>query len=174
MRSDLSGKLKMSGSGRIQTTSHFRIGSRYVSVTFAPDVVAITCDSAQICFSTDTVNSVRRKRLLKLSSRPLLVDLIELAGCFNMVDSNDWEQIYVVHQNMEDLVATLPCVKYCRNHGSREKNEQCAVCLYDFEEGEMVRQLNCKHKFHKGCVDEWLTSKSSCPLCRYVISVSDL
>ncbi|CAN1190326.1 E3 ubiquitin-protein ligase RNF6 [Linum perenne] len=50
--------------------------------------------------------------------------------------------------------------------------EECSVCLSDFVAGEDVRELGCKHSFHKGCVDTWLFRDDrkwvvvSCPLCR--------
>ncbi|KAL9603447.1 MAG: hypothetical protein Q9219_001134 [cf. Caloplaca sp. 3 TL-2023] len=46
--------------------------------------------------------------------------------------------------------------------------ERCLVCLCDYEEDEEVRQLNeCKHLFHRECIDQWLTTgRNSCPLCR--------
>ncbi|CAL5334635.1 unnamed protein product [Camellia sinensis] len=44
---------------------------------------------------------------------------------------------------------------------------ECAVCLGELEEGEMVRLLpNCKHAFHVTCVDQWFVGHASCPLCR--------
>ncbi|XP_062179003.1 probable E3 ubiquitin-protein ligase ATL44 [Phragmites australis] len=43
----------------------------------------------------------------------------------------------------------------------------CAVCLEDVRAGEMVRQLPaCRHMFHADCVDAWLRSHRTCPLCR--------
>jgi len=43
----------------------------------------------------------------------------------------------------------------------------CAVCLEDVRAGEMVRQLPvCRHLFHVDCVDVWLRSHRTCPLCR--------
>ncbi|TVU33280.1 hypothetical protein EJB05_25073, partial [Eragrostis curvula] len=43
----------------------------------------------------------------------------------------------------------------------------CPVCLEDVQAGEMVRQLPaCRHLFHVGCIDMWLHSHSTCPLCR--------
>ncbi|KAL9231001.1 hypothetical protein vseg_006279 [Gypsophila vaccaria] len=44
----------------------------------------------------------------------------------------------------------------------------CAVCLYDYEDGEEVRRMrNCQHVFHSGCVDRWIDhDRKTCPLCR--------
>ncbi|XP_027343873.1 RING-H2 finger protein ATL40-like [Abrus precatorius] len=44
---------------------------------------------------------------------------------------------------------------------------ECAVCLSVLEDGEMLRLLpNCKHSFHVACIDTWLASHSTCPICR--------
>ncbi|CAL4888753.1 unnamed protein product [Urochloa decumbens] len=51
--------------------------------------------------------------------------------------------------------------------GAAAGGEQCPVCLEDMEAGEMVRQLPaCKHLFHVECIDMWLQSHRTCPLCR--------
>ena len=44
--------------------------------------------------------------------------------------------------------------------------EKCTICLCEFEENEDVRRLPCMHLFHKGCVDQWLSSNKRCPICR--------
>ncbi|XP_009360247.1 RING-H2 finger protein ATL79-like [Pyrus x bretschneideri] len=44
---------------------------------------------------------------------------------------------------------------------------ECAICLSEFEEGEGIRVIGrCKHGFHAQCIQEWLSSHSSCPTCR--------
>ncbi|KAI3469352.1 hypothetical protein Pfo_026015 [Paulownia fortunei] len=44
---------------------------------------------------------------------------------------------------------------------------ECAVCLSEFEEKEIVRLLpKCNHSFHIECIDMWFHSHSTCPLCR--------
>jgi E3 ubiquitin-protein ligase ATL41 len=74
-------------------------------------------------------------------------------------------------------IALLPTFPYqpakrkCRNkrHEHKEKlsMDDCAVCLAELEEGEMVRVLpTCKHYFHVKCIDMWLSTCSSCPMCR--------
>jgi E3 ubiquitin-protein ligase RNF38/44 len=43
----------------------------------------------------------------------------------------------------------------------------CSVCLSEFQDDESVRLLPmCNHVFHLPCIDTWLKSNSSCPLCR--------
>ncbi|GMN57231.1 hypothetical protein TIFTF001_026347 [Ficus carica] len=43
----------------------------------------------------------------------------------------------------------------------------CAVCLSEFEDGEEVRALpGCAHVFHATCIDMWLYSHTTCPICR--------
>uniref|UniRef100_A0ACD5Z1V5 Uncharacterized protein n=1 Tax=Avena sativa TaxID=4498 RepID=A0ACD5Z1V5_AVESA len=44
---------------------------------------------------------------------------------------------------------------------------ECVFCLSGVEEGEEVRELRCRHVFHRACLDRWLaTPPATCPLCR--------
>ncbi|CAL4970280.1 unnamed protein product [Urochloa decumbens] len=44
---------------------------------------------------------------------------------------------------------------------------QCAICLAVVRDGETVRLLpSCGHLFHVECIDLWLRSHPTCPLCR--------
>lgn len=44
----------------------------------------------------------------------------------------------------------------------------CAVCLEDYEPREQLRELPCKHRFHKSCIDQWLTTRRAmCPICKH-------
>lgn len=59
----------------------------------------------------------------------------------------------------------LPIVKYS---DLVDPPESCAVCLYEFEGRDEVRQLtNCRHIFHRSCLDRWMDhDQKTCPLCR--------
>ncbi|KAM3346005.1 hypothetical protein ACQJBY_020492 [Aegilops geniculata] len=51
----------------------------------------------------------------------------------------------------------------------------CAVCLAGLEDGEEARFLpQCGHGFHAGCVDRWLASHTTCPLCRVTVGKPDV
>ncbi|KAG6750536.1 hypothetical protein POTOM_045032 [Populus tomentosa] len=44
---------------------------------------------------------------------------------------------------------------------------ECAVCLNEFEDDETLRLIpNCDHVFHPDCIDAWLESHTTCPVCR--------
>ncbi|EEC75424.1 hypothetical protein OsI_11932 [Oryza sativa Indica Group] len=46
----------------------------------------------------------------------------------------------------------------------------CAVCITELAAGESARVLpRCGHGFHVECVDMWLRSNSTCPLCRCAV-----
>ncbi|CAN6237711.1 unnamed protein product [Urochloa humidicola] len=74
--------------------------------------------------------------------------------------------------------ALLPAFAYARggesDGGGGSKSGRCAlcaVCLEDVEAGEMVRRLPaCGHLFHVECIDMWLHSHVTCPLCRCRVS----
>ena len=50
----------------------------------------------------------------------------------------------------------------------------CSICTEDFDVGEQVRILPCKHTYHPSCVDPWLLNLSStCPMCRVDLDERD-
>ncbi|WWC90745.1 uncharacterized protein L201_005682 [Kwoniella dendrophila CBS 6074] len=53
--------------------------------------------------------------------------------------------------------------------GLGNDDQQCPICLVDFEPGDDLRILPCEreHAYHQTCIDPWLLEvSSSCPLCR--------
>ncbi|XP_068745348.1 E3 ubiquitin-protein ligase RNF38-like isoform X2 [Montipora capricornis] len=58
--------------------------------------------------------------------------------------------------------------------GSKEEkdNKRCVVCLVDFEEKQLVRVLPCLHEYHTRCIDKWLKSNRTCPICRAEVNVN--
>ncbi|KAJ0715089.1 putative transcription factor C2H2 family [Helianthus annuus] len=67
----------------------------------------------------------------------------------------------------------LPVVKFSE---LVDPPESCAVCLYEFEAGDEIRQLiNCRHIFHQCCLDRWMDhDQKTCPLCRTTFVPDDL
>ncbi|XP_066395288.1 E3 ubiquitin-protein ligase EL5-like [Miscanthus floridulus] len=62
----------------------------------------------------------------------------------------------------EKSMAKLP-----RREVAKGEALDCAVCITELAPGETARVLpRCGHGFHVDCVDMWLRSHSTCPLCR--------
>ncbi|OLY81805.1 E3 ubiquitin-protein ligase SDIR1 [Smittium mucronatum] len=50
---------------------------------------------------------------------------------------------------------------------AKNYDEDCLICFEKINIGEDIRIIPCLHKFHKGCLDQWLLGRSgSCPNCR--------
>ena len=48
----------------------------------------------------------------------------------------------------------------------------CMVCLEFFEDGEMMYELPCAHRYHRRCVRKWVIQKRECPKCLSVLPIS--
>ena len=44
---------------------------------------------------------------------------------------------------------------------------ECSVCLVPFKNGDPLKTLQCLHCYHAGCIDKWLTKRSTCPTCNF-------
>ena len=53
--------------------------------------------------------------------------------------------------------------------GTDLEEATCAICLGDYTLDETIRFLPCQHHFHQECVDQWLLTDKSCPLCKHDI-----
>lgn len=63
------------------------------------------------------------------------------------------------------LSATCELVQ--QQHTSDESNMPvCSICLLSFSSEQWVRELSCSHVFHRECLDGWLATDTTCPLCR--------
>ncbi|KAJ9170855.1 hypothetical protein P3X46_018920 [Hevea brasiliensis] len=70
------------------------------------------------------------------------------------------------------VIASLPIFVY-KQTGNGENDDdddssiECAVCLSVLKDQEIARLLpNCNHTFHADCIDKWLSSHPTCPICR--------
>ncbi|XP_052188292.1 RING-H2 finger protein ATL46 [Diospyros lotus] len=78
------------------------------------------------------------------------------------------QQLFHLHDSGLDqaFIDALPVFIYKEVVGAKEPFD-CAVCLCEFSEKDKLRLLPaCSHAFHINCIDTWLLSNSTCPLCR--------
>ncbi|KAJ4801838.1 hypothetical protein LUZ62_053084 [Rhynchospora pubera] len=78
------------------------------------------------------------------------------------------QQLFNLHDSGVDqsFIDTLPVFLYKAIIGLKDPFD-CAVCLCEFNQEDKLRLLpKCSHAFHLECIDTWLLSHSTCPLCR--------
>lgn len=65
------------------------------------------------------------------------------------------------------VVASLPSSTLVNPTAELPENERtCAVCLEEYERGDVRKMLPCWHGFHASCIDRWLGENASCPVCK--------
>ncbi|QCD85582.1 RING-H2 finger protein ATL7-like [Vigna unguiculata] len=66
----------------------------------------------------------------------------------------------------KELREMLPIIVYKESFSV--KDTQCSVCLLDYQSEDRLQQIPaCGHTFHMSCIDLWLATHTTCPLCRF-------
>lgn len=61
----------------------------------------------------------------------------------------------------KDILSSFPS----HTHSSSDPAGMCTVCLCEFDHGDTLTTLPCRHVFHRACIERWLGSSScKCPV----------
>ncbi|KAM7275350.1 hypothetical protein ACFE04_017216 [Oxalis oulophora] len=55
-----------------------------------------------------------------------------------------------------DTIASLPSINYKAESSQSGSNDTCVICRLDYEDGETLTLLSCKHSYHPECIHNWL------------------
>ena len=70
-------------------------------------------------------------------------------------------------------IQNLKKVEINENNINDYKNMTCNICLENFDIGNILRILECKHEFHENCIITWLKKNNTCPVCRHELESND-
>ena len=59
--------------------------------------------------------------------------------------------------------------KYVDEIKPEDKIDECVICCNDYLDDIDGCKLKCKHVFHNSCINRWIASSKTCPICRYNI-----
>lgn len=62
-------------------------------------------------------------------------------------------------------VAALPTRKLDSLDHLGEQTK-CLVCLDEFADGDDLKTMPCLHFYHQRCLEQWLSTNNSCPVCK--------
>lgn len=91
---------------------------------------------------------------------------------FNIID--DFHDIYDIPFEFEDVKITLSEDEFNKlnrititEKNKENFNNNCNICLDEFNVEDNIILLDCKHYFHVNCIEKWLMEQSTkCPVCR--------
>ena len=92
---------------------------------------------------------------------------------FNGLNGNLRNNVINNHNNKlkEQLIKELDEFQYKNINkfydNSSSIDKTCPICLNKYILTDKVKELPCKHIFHKKCVKTWFQRSDSCPLCRF-------
>lgn len=101
--------------------------------------------------------------IIKLSCGLLMVLLMPFAwfldglvGCMRKVQRR--HEQWAAEQDLQRVQREL----------SRSEHDQtiCPICLESLQGAGRSTALDCRHQFHRACIDPWVQQHGSCPLCR--------
>lgn len=67
------------------------------------------------------------------------------------------------------IIDSFPLIRFEETEFPKEE-AQCPICLGEYVAGEILRKIPvCGHIFHVSCIDKWLASNRTCPVCRVIL-----
>lgn len=91
----------------------------------------------------------------------LLDDLMEQAA------QNRAGPVALPQPEIDALARTTVTDELLRRDDSNVKD--CTVCQDDFNLGDDLVALACRHAFHPECIVPWLQTSGTCPICRFAL-----
>ncbi|KAK7384845.1 hypothetical protein VNO78_30548 [Psophocarpus tetragonolobus] len=99
------------------------------------------------------------------------------------IDNMSYEELLALEERMGTVSTALPeealteCLKRSiyqpasSDDADESCNEdkddiKCCICQEEYVVGDEIGSLQCEHKFHVVCIQEWLGVKNWCPICK--------
>ncbi|CAD8058066.1 unnamed protein product [Paramecium sonneborni] len=71
----------------------------------------------------------------------------------------------------QEIASLIPSIEYqaiFKKYPQIRDYKECAICLDNFKQEQIVRVTYCQHVFHIKCLDAWMKKNQNCPICRSV------
>ena len=76
-------------------------------------------------------------------------------------------------QDHVNIISIKPNFSYVFIEELQRPEQECSICLDDMFNTDTIA-LECNHRFHKKCINDWFKEKHDCPQCRkYALPTDD-
>ena len=118
------------------------------------------------------IPNVRNNQDIRRRIRRILPELVEITLYSDGTPVNtDLLQDVEIPTNLSILRNNSTVSSYGNLNTTEDR---CCICRENFRDTDIVRKINsCGHVFHINCVDTWLESNTTCPMCRHDIRDSN-
>jgi hypothetical protein len=87
----------------------------------------------------------------------------------------DMRTLQVVMRKSEGLIDLKHFeISAAQVQGEQNDEDYCRICMNSIETGAHKQELPCGDIFHPECIERWLATKRSCPLCRFKVELKPM
>lgn len=93
-------------------------------------------------------------------------------GTFRLWPMRSGRSFNIKLQRLYVALRSGPCWHVPACKPTQDLPSECAICLEGFAPEDMICRTRCAggcHVFHRTCIQQWLESHETCPLCRHVL-----
>ena len=99
----------------------------------------------------------------------------------NMMNQNEMNELIerMLHHTRENptdaaIVSELPETKIDDIKKLDKDKQNCVICMEDFKNGDTTTNLPCLHMFHTNCIQSWLKTQNTCPICKFKLTEANI
>ena len=99
----------------------------------------------------------------------------------NMGGQNDLNELIerMLHYSRENptdatIVSELPETQIDDIKKLDKDKQNCVICMEDFKNGDKSTNLPCLHMFHTNCIQSWLKTQNTCPICKFKLTQDNI
>lgn len=138
-------------------------------------IISIYSYSSQAFFKLPIYSTIQLI-IISIASSIFLLSLIIFFIC-TFFSRNNLSSNRIVNNRVQPIInnyiinisnPTVPCPvqNLSLENITVSTNTLCSICLDEENSSENWVKLSCEHKYHKLCIEKWLITNLTCPLCR--------
>ncbi|KAF9559948.1 hypothetical protein CPC08DRAFT_637153, partial [Agrocybe pediades] len=84
----------------------------------------------------------------------------------NLISLSQWLGDAKPKSTPSDILEKMEKAQY-KDWATDDSDKRCPICLDDYGQTDKVLKLtNCAHWLHQDCLQRWLQTSNTCPVCR--------